>query len=198
LNIYYIPASAMLTGEDIETIHVDIVRAVRAAISIPLAVKLGPFHSALPNLAGRLEQAGANGLVLFNRFYQPDIDVATRTLRPVVTLSRSEDLLLPLRWIAILRGQVKTSLALTGGVHTPDDVLKALLAGADVAQVCSLLLRQGIGALRGLLDGLERRLDEWGVESVDSVRGRLSLGLQVDPAEFERAAYVRMLRSFGD
>jgi dihydroorotate dehydrogenase (fumarate) len=197
LNIYYIPTTAILTGEDVETIYADIVRTVRASITIPLAVKLSPFFSALPNVAARLEQAGANALVLFNRFYQPDIQVASQELRPVLSLSRSDDVLLPLRWISILHRQVGMSLALTGGVHTPDDVLKALLAGADVAQVCSLLLQHGTGALQGLLDGLARRMDELALDSVAALRGKLSLQAQVDPAAFERASYVRMLQSFG-
>ena len=197
LNIYYIPTTDMLMGMDVETIYVDIVAAVRNSIKIPLAVKLSPFFSAIPNVAMQLDQAGADALVLFNRFYQPDIDVPSQEVRPVLSLSRSEDMLLPLRWIAILYGQVGTSLALTSGVHSADDVLKAILAGADVAHVCSFLLQHGTGALKTLLDDLTRRMDELGMDSIESLRGRLSLQSHVEPAAFERASYVKVLQSFG-
>jgi dihydroorotate dehydrogenase (fumarate) len=196
LNIYFIPTTDTLMGMDIETVYVDILRAVKKSVTIPVAVKLSPFFSAIPNMAMQLDQAGAAGLVLFNRFYQPDIDVPSQQVRSVLNLSQPEDMLLPLRWIAILHGQVDCSLALTSGVHSPDDVLKAVLAGADVAQVCSVLLKEGMAGLRQLVDGLANRMDELGIDSLESMRGKLSLQSHVEPAVFERASYIKLLQSF--
>jgi len=147
-------------------------------------------------MAMQLDQAGAGGLVLFNRFYQPDIDVPSQQIRSVLSLSNPEDILLPLRWIAILHGQVDCSLALTSGVNTADDVLKAVLAGADVAQVASALLREGMGKLRQIVRDLETRMDELEMESIAAIRGKLSLQSHVEPAAFERSSYIKLLQSF--
>jgi dihydroorotate dehydrogenase (fumarate) len=196
LNIYFIPTTDTLMGMDIETVYVDILRTVRKSIKIPVAVKLSPFFSAIPNMAMQLDQAGADALVLFNRFYQPDIDVSSQQIRSVLSLSRPEDILLPLRWVAILHGQVDCSLALTSGVHSADDALKAILAGANIAQVCSVLLRDGMGRLREIVRGLETRMDQLGLDSVDTVRGTLSLQSHIEPAAFERASYIKLLQSF--
>jgi dihydroorotate dehydrogenase (fumarate) len=196
LNIYFIPTTDTLMGMDIETVYVDILRAVKKSVKIPVAVKLSPFFSAIPNMAMQLDQAGASALVLFNRFYQPDIDVPSQQIRSVLSLSRSEDILLPLRWIAILHGQVECGLALTGGVNSADDVLKAVLAGADVAQVASVLLREGMGKLRQIVRDLETRMDELGMESITAIRGKLSLQSHVEPAAFERSSYIKLLQSF--
>jgi len=197
LNLYFIPTTDTLMGLDIETAYFDVLRAVKRMVKIPVAVKLNPFFSAIPSVASQLDGLGADALVLFNRFYQPDVDVATQQIRPVLTLSRPEDILLPLRWIAILHGQVDCSLALTGGVHSADDALKAILVGASVAQVCSVLLKGGVGKLSEIVRSLGARMDELGLESVDAIRGRLSLKSYVEPAAFERSSYIKLLQSFG-
>jgi dihydroorotate dehydrogenase (fumarate) len=196
LNIYFIPTTDILMGMDIEAVYVDVLRAVKKSVTMPVAVKLSPFFSAIPNMAMQFDQAGASALVLFNRFYQPDIDVASQQVNSVLNLSHPDDILLPLRWIAILHGQVNCSLALTSGVHSPDDILKAILAGADVAQVCSVLLKEGVGALRRLTDGLAARMDELEIDSVQAIRGELSLQKHVEPAAFERSSYIKLLQSF--
>ena len=197
LNIYFIPTTDTLMGLDIETSYFDVLRAVKRSVKIPVSVKLSPFFSAIPSVASQLDGLGANALVLFNRFYQPDVDVAMQQIRPVLTLSRAEDILLPLRWIAILHGQVDCSLALTGGVHSADDALKAILVGANVANVCSVLLQGGVGKLGEIVRALGTRMDELGMQSIESIRGRLSLQSYVEPAAFERASYIKLLQSFG-
>ena len=197
LNIYFIPTTDTLFGLDVETLYLDILASVTEQVNIPVAVKLSPFFSALPNFVTRLDEAGADALVLFNRFYQPNIDVEQKKVSPNLALSRSEDLLLPLRWIAILYGQVECSLALTTGVHTSKDVVKALLAGADVANVCSVLLREGIDRLKSLLEETDALLDILGMESVSSIRGTLSLQNYAEPAAFERASYIKLLQGYG-
>jgi dihydroorotate dehydrogenase (fumarate) len=196
LNIYFIPTTDTLFGLDIETLYLDILTSVVDLVNIPVAVKLSPFFSALPNFVTRLDEAGADALVLFNRFYQPNINVDEKKVVPNITLSRSDDLLLPLRWIAILFGQVECSMALTSGVHTAKDVLKAILAGADVANVCSLLLREGIDRLSDLLKETDELLDALGMESVSGIRGSLSLENYAEPAAFERASYIKLLQSY--
>jgi dihydroorotate dehydrogenase (fumarate) len=145
----------------------------------------------------RRVDAGADGLVLFNRFYQPDIDIKTRQLIPRLSLSREEEILLPLRWIAILHGLMDVSLALTTGVHSPANALKAILAGADIAQVCSILLSKGIPFLSELIQGFEQELDAQGVNALAEIRGSLSLLGQVEPTAYERAGYVKLLQSYG-
>lgn len=197
LNFYFIPTTDTLMGMDVETVYFDILRTVKQKVKIPVAIKLSPFFSAIPNMATRLDEAGADAIVLFNRFYQPDIDVATQQIHPALTLSRPEDILLPLRWVAILHGQVHCSLALTGGVHSADGVLKAVMAGADVASVCSVLLREGVDKLGVLLRDVEQRMDELGIESIDAVRGKLSLQTYVEPSAFERSSYINLLQNFG-
>jgi dihydroorotate dehydrogenase (fumarate) len=197
LNIYLIPTTSRLFGLDIETLYIDIVRSVRKQVDIPLTIKLSPFFSALPNFADRASDSGANGLVLFNRFYQPDIDVETEDVVPNLTLSTSADMLLPLRWIAILYGEVDASLALSSGVHSSDDVLKAVMAGASVAHVCSVLLQEGIDKITDLVRGLDQRMDEKGIHSIADVRGKLSLQSYVEPWAFERASYLKLLNSYG-
>jgi dihydroorotate dehydrogenase (fumarate) len=196
LNIYFIPTTDTLFGLDIETLYLDILASVVDLVNIPVAVKLSPFFSALPNFATRLDEAGADALVLFNRFYQPNINVEDKKVVPDLALSRSEDLLLPLRWVAILFGQVECSVALTSGVHTSKDVIKAILAGADVANVCSVLLREGIDRLSRLLKETNELLDILGMDSVSSIRGSLSLENYAEPAAFERASYIKLLQSY--
>ena len=171
------------------------VRAVRRATSLPLAVKLSPYFSALANMAGQLVEAGADGLVLFNRFYQPDLDVEAMEVLPALELSSSVELRLPLRWIAILHRRDRVSLAASTGVHTAVDVVKVLLAGADVAMMTSALLRNGPDHLRPLETQVRDWMDRHGFETLDQLRGRLSQRSVPDPGAFERANYIKTLAS---
>ncbi len=195
LNVYYISSSPGQSGSEVEWGYLDIVRAVRQAVGIPLAVKLSPYFSSLVNLASQLVGAGANGLVLFNRFYQPDLDIEKLEVVPTLELSTSAELRLPLRWVAILHRRHGISLAASTGVHTPVDVVKVLLAGADVAMMTSALLRQGPDHLSHVQTHLGDWLDRHGHESVAAIRGRLSQRAVRDPAAFERANYLRILAS---
>ena len=195
LNIYYVSSRPGLSASDVEWHYLDVVRSVRRAIGIPLAVKLSPYFSSLANLAGQLVEAGANGLVLFNRFYQPDLDIEAMQVRPALALSSSTELGLPLRWVAILHRRHRVSLAASTGVHTCEDVLKVLLAGAEVAMLASALLRHGPDHLRPLATGLRDWMDGHGYETLDQLRGRLSQRSVPDPAAFERANYLKTLAS---
>ena len=194
-NIYSIPTDLDVPGVEIEQTYVDIVKAVKTAVSIPVAVKLSPFFSNMANIAKRLELEGANGLVLFNRFYQPDIDLDELEITPNVLLSTPQALRLPLTWIGILYGRIRASLAATSGVHGPEDVIKLLMVGADVTMLCSTLLRNGITHLRyieqGLLEWMERR--EY--ESVQQMKGSMSQLRCADPTAFERAQYMKAVKS---
>jgi dihydroorotate dehydrogenase (fumarate) len=197
LNIYFIPTTSRLFGLDVETLYLDILGSVKKQVNIPVAVKLSPFFTALPNFADRLADAGADALVLFNRFYQPDIDVGHEDVVPNLTLSTPADMRLPLRWVAILHGEIETSLALTGGVHSADDVLKAIMVGADVVNVCSVLLKEGIGKITELVEGVSKGLEEKGHRSIGDLKGNLSLQSYVEPWAFERASYLKLLQSYG-
>lgn len=196
LNVYYLATNPNLSGSEVEQIYVDILRDVKESISIPVAMKLNPYFSALSNMARRLVEAGADGLVLFNRFYQPDFDIENLEVVPHLLLSTSSELRLPLRWIAILYGRVEADLALTTGVHTVEDVLKGLMAGAQVTMMASELLRNGIGRLNDVLVDLERWLIEYEYESVKQLLGSLSQANCSEPAAFERANYMRVLSSY--
>ena len=196
LNIYYIPTDMDQSGTDVEKNYVEILNAVKSAISIPVAVKLSPFFSNFANMAKRLDQAGANGLVLFNRFYQPDIDLNTLEVAPNILLSTPMAMRLPLRWIAILHGQVNASLAATSGIHRASDVLKMLMVGADVAMVCSVLLRRGIDHLRTMENELAQWMQEHEYESVEQLQGSLSQQNCPDPSAYERAQYMRAISSY--
>ncbi len=193
LNIYIVAADADQTGAEVEAEYLRLVEAVRAAVHIPLAVKIGPFFSSMGNMATQLTEAGADGLVLFNRFYQPDIDLELLSVEPNLVLSTSDEMRLVLRWMAILYGRVGASLAATTGVHTVEDVVKLILAGADVTMLASALLRYGPELITSLLDGLSGWLDERGYESVNQARGSLSQLSSPDPKAFERANYMRTL-----
>jgi dihydroorotate dehydrogenase (fumarate) len=195
LNVYYVSSRPGLSGSDVEWHYLDVVRAVRRATGIPLAVKLSPYFSSLANMAGQLVEAGANGLVLFNRFYQPDLDIEAMEVLPALELSTSVELRLPLRWIAILHRRHRVSLAASTGVHTAVDVLKVLLAGADVAMMTSALLRNGPDHLRPLEIQVRDWMDGHGFETLDQVRGRLSQRSVPNPAAFERANYIKTLAS---
>jgi dihydroorotate dehydrogenase (fumarate) len=196
LNIYYIPTDPTLSGAEVEQTYLDILTMVKSLVTIPVAVKLSPFFSNLANMARRLDEAGADGLVLFNRFYQPDIDLDSLTVRPNVILSTPHALRLPLRWIAILYGRVRADLASTSGVHTAQDVVKMLMAGADVTMLCSVLLRHGVGHIRLIEQGLRQWMEEREYESVGQMRGSMSQIHCANPGEFERAQYVRAIHSF--
>jgi len=193
LNVYFVPTDPQATAVQVEQRYLDLVAAVREAVTVPLAVKLGPYFSSLPNLASRLVEVGADGLVLFNRFLQPDIDLETLQINPRLALSTSAELRLPLRWIAILRPQLPISLAASTGVQTSADVLKLILVGADVAMTTSALLRHGPAYLRTLVDGLSTWLEQRGYASITQARGTLNLRNCPDPAAFERANYVNMI-----
>jgi dihydroorotate dehydrogenase (fumarate) len=196
LNLYYLPVDLDLTSSQLEDNYLKLVSDVRAGISIPLAVKLAPFFTALPNFAKRLVEAGADGLVLFNRFYQPDLDLENLEVVPNLVLSNSDELRLPLRWIAILYGKVKADLALTSGVHTPEDAIKAIMAGANVAMSTSALLKRGSNAIQYILTGMEEWLVAHDYESIKQMRGSMSQGAVAEPAAFERANYMKVLNSF--
>ena len=196
LNLYRMPTDAGTTGERIERDAVETVRAVKSAVAIPVAVKLSPFYTAFANVAGALDRAGADGLVLFNRFYQPDIDPAELTTTRMLHLSDSSELRLRLHWIAILSGRVRASLAVTGGVHTALDVVKATMAGAHVTQTVSALLLRGPEHLRTLIADLEAWLDEHEWDSLARMRGNMNLARVPDPDAYERANYMLILQSW--
>jgi dihydroorotate dehydrogenase (fumarate) len=196
LNIYYIPTSLNLSGAEVEQTYVDIVQAVRAAVTIPVAVKLSPFFSNAANIAKRLDDAGANGLVLFNRFYQPDIDLEELAVKPSIILSTPQAMRLPMRWIAILFGRINADLAATSGIHTAGDVAKMLMAGADVTMLCSVLLAKGIGQIGAIERELSQWLEEHWYDSVHQMKGSMSQMRCPDPSSFERAQYMRALTSY--
>jgi dihydroorotate dehydrogenase (fumarate) len=196
LNIYYIPTDANMTGNDIEQSYLDVVKDVRNQVSIPVAVKLSPYFTSLANVAQRLDKIGVNGLVLFNRFYQPDINLDTLSVEPGVVLSSSDSLRLPLRWIAILHKKIKADLAATTGVHTSEDVLKLIMAGANVTMMCSALLRHGPKKIREVLTGVQQWMVEHEYESFNDMRGSMSHKSVADPSSFERANYMKALQSY--
>ena len=196
LNVYYIPTDPKLTAQDVEDRYVEVLKMVKSAVRIPVAMKLSPFFSSMANMAHRLDTAGANGLVLFNRFYQPDIDLETLEVQPNIILSTPQALRLPLRWIAVLYGRVKASLAATSGIHTAEDALKMLMAGADVTMLCSALLRHGPQRIGQILADLGRWMTDHEYSSVSQMKGSMSQKSVADPAAFERANYMRALNSF--
>jgi len=196
LNVFFVPSDPRLSGAEVERRYLEIVTAVTESVTIPVAVKVGPYFSSPGHMAGRLAAAGASGLVLFNRFYQPDIDPATLDLAPSLELSHRDEMRLPLLWIGVLAGQVEASLAATTGVDRPEDVVKYLLAGADVVMTTSALLRHGLGHMRVLVDGLAEWLAARGAASPDAIRGRLSHRNVREPEAYERANYIRVLQSF--
>jgi len=196
LNSYYVATDPKQTGAEIEARAVEIVKAVKAAVTIPVAVKISPFFSSVANMARRLDEAGADALVCFNRFYQPDIDVEALEAVPSLHLSDSSELLLRIRWLAILCGQIKADLAASGGVHTGLDAVKAVMAGASAVQVVSRLLEDGPQQLKVIIDGFRRWLEEHEYESAAQMRGSMSLQKSPDPAAFERGNYMKVLRSW--
>jgi dihydroorotate dehydrogenase (fumarate) len=196
LNVYFIPTDMNLTGAEVEQRYIDILEAVKAAVSIPVAVKLSPFFSNLANMAMRLDNAGADGLVLCNRFYQPDIDLENLEIKPQVLLSTPQAIRIPLRWIAILCGRIKADLAATSGIHTGEDVVKMLMVGASATMLCSVLLRRGIPHLRMVEQELIHWMEEHEYESVRQMQGSMCQYLCPNPTAFERAQYMRALISY--
>jgi dihydroorotate dehydrogenase (fumarate) len=196
LNVYHIPTDPKETGAEVEGTTIQILKSVKSAVTIPVAVKLSPFFSSMSHLAQQLDKAGADGLVLFNRFYQPDIDVEALEAVPSLHLSDSSELLLRIRWLAILYGRVRASLAVSGGVHTGLDAVKAAMAGASAVQVVSRLLEDGPQQLRVIVDGMRRWMEEHEYESLAQMRGSMSLQKSPDPAAFERGNYMKVLRSW--
>jgi dihydroorotate dehydrogenase (fumarate) len=196
LNVYAVPANPEESALDIEDRTVDMLRAVKTKVGIPVAVKLSPFYTSLPHFASRLQQAGADGLVLFNRFYQPDIDPENLDLARQLQLSHSDELPLRLQWVALLRDRVPTSLAVTGGVHEAVDAVKAIMAGADAIQMVSALLRRGPAYLRTIGDAFVRWLEEHEYSSLQEMKGSMSRASCPDPSVYERGNYMMMLQSW--
>jgi dihydroorotate dehydrogenase (fumarate) len=196
LNIYFVAANPKTEAAEVEKLYLDILAAVKENVQIPVALKLSPFFTSMANVARRVDGAGADALVLFNRFYQPDIDLENLEVERGLVLSTSEEMRLPLRWIAILYGRITASLALTSGIHTPQDVLKAVMAGSDVANVCSVLLKNGLGKIGELVDGVRFWMEEYEYESIRQMKGSLSQQAVAEPAAFERANYIRILQTY--
>jgi len=196
LNIYYLPTDPKISAATMERVYVQLVRDVCAAVKIPVALKLTPFFTSFPHVARRFVAAGAKGLVLFNRFYQPDFDLEAFEVLPTLELSTSQDLRLPLRWISILYGRIKADLALSRGVHTGQDVVKGVMAGANVVMIASELLAKGIGRMAEIEAELKRWMEEHEYESVTQMRGCMSQQAVAEPAAFERANYMKALSAF--
>jgi dihydroorotate dehydrogenase (fumarate) len=196
LNLYDLPSDPKQSGADVEHQQLDVIRQVQESIRIPIAVKLSPFYSSLPAFVTKLEHTGVAGVVMFNRLYQPDIDVETLSLKRSLQLSDHHELQLRLRWLAILSPQTRLSLACSGGVHDPIDVVKALMAGAHVTQVVSAVLERGPAIIAQLISGLTRFFEEHGYESVTQLRGNMNLARCPDPSGYERVNYIKLLASW--
>jgi dihydroorotate dehydrogenase (fumarate) len=196
LNIYHLATAPEVSGAEVEAMYIRLVENVTGSIRIPVAIKVSPYFSATANMCSRLAAAGAKGLVLFNRFYQPDIDLEHMEVIPNLVLSSQTELRQRLRWVAILHGIIEADLAVTGGVHTARDILKCVLVGADAAMMTSALLKFGIGHAMNVLIDLRERMDMQGFESIAQIKGSMSRKSVADPEAFERANYMRVLRSY--
>jgi len=196
LNVYYIPTDPGIGSAEVESRYIDVLKAVKSTVKIPVAMKLSPFFSAMANMARRLDEAGANGIVMFNRFYQPDIDLEELEITPNLHLSNSSEMRLPLRWIAILHGRLKASLAATTGIHTAEDVLKVVMAGADAAMLASALLKHGPQRIAEILSQMTRWMEEHEYVSVTQMKGSMSQRSVADPSSFERANYMKVLQAY--
>jgi dihydroorotate dehydrogenase (fumarate) len=196
LNIYNLCTNPDVTSSELEDRYLALVQAIRARITIPIAVKLSPFFTSLPNFARRLVEAGANGLVLFNRFYQPDLDLEELEVVPRLVLSSSQELRVPLRWIAILYGRVQADFALTSGVYTAEDVLKATMAGASATLIASALLKYGVEYASEILDGVQSWMEAKEYESISQMKGSMSQQSVAEPGVFERVNYMKVLSSY--
>jgi len=193
LNVYFLATDPGSTSQYVENVYLDILKAVKQNVTIPVAVKIGPYFSAIANMARRLDQAGADALVLFNRFYQPDIDLEKLVIAPNLLFSTPQEMRLPLRWMAILYGHVQLSLAATGGIHTAEDVIKMIMAGADVTMLCSVLLEGDISQVKEILKGVEQWMKEHKYVSIKEMQGCMSQKSCADPGAFERANYMKAL-----
>ena len=198
LNLYYLPADPELGSVELENTYLELIADVRAAVTIPLSVKLSPFTTSLPSFAKRCAAAGANGLVLFNRFYQPDFDLENLEVIHSLVLSTSEELRLPLRWISILYGKVDVDMALTSGVHTATDVIKSMMAGAKVTMLASELLKNGYGRVADMLATLQFWMEAHDYQSIQQMQGSMSQQSVKEPAAFERSNYMQVLGSYRD
>ena len=196
LNVYYLPTDAKQSGREVKNIYIDVLKAVKSKISIPVAMKIGYAFSALPAFAQKIEDNGADALVLFNRFYQPDINLEKLEVEQALSLSDSDEIRLPLRWIAVLRNQLKLSLGATSGVHTVEDVLKLTMAGADVTFMTSALLKYGPSHITKLRQELSRWMEDNEYESLNQMRGSMSMKNVSDPSAFMRANYIKILREY--
>ncbi len=196
LNIYYLSTNPKLTAGDVEQIYLDIIQAVKNTVSLPISVKVSPFFTSISNMAKRMADAGADGLVLFNRFYQPDIDIENLEVTPNLLLSTSQEMRLSLRWIAILFGKVSLDFAATTGIYSAEDVIKMLLAGANVTMLCSALLEHGAGHIEQVLKDLQNWMEAHEYKSIEDMRGSMSQKSCPEPAAFERANYLKELQSY--
>jgi dihydroorotate dehydrogenase (fumarate) len=197
LNVFFVPADVFERGHDVEQRYVDVLAAVKDVVNIPVAMKLSPYFSAIGNFVAELDRVGADGFVLFNRFYEPDIDIVTLRLRRDLELSTPAEIRLPLLWIAVLSGQINGSLAATMGVDSATEVIKYLLAGADAVMTTSALLRHGVRHMKTLLDGLIQWMDARDFDDIRDVRGLVSQQRIKDPTTFERANYIQILQASG-
>jgi dihydroorotate dehydrogenase (fumarate) len=196
LNVYFIPTDPDVVGSEVEAMYVELARDVCATVDIPVAIKLNPYVSSMANMARQLTEAGAKGLVMFNRFYEPDLDLERLEVVPRIQLSSSQELLLRLHWTAILHGRVPVDLGITGGVHTAEDVVKSMMVGARVAMMTSALLRHGAGYIKTVEADLVRWLEEHEYPSIELMQGSMSYLSVAEPAAFERANYMRVLKSW--
>jgi dihydroorotate dehydrogenase (fumarate) len=197
LNVYLLPTNLDVSGSEIESVYTNILAAVKACVKIPVAMKLSPFFSSIPNMARKLDRMDADALVLFNRFYQPDLNLEKLEVEPKVNLSRPGSMLMSLRWIAILFGHIKASLAASGGIHTAEDVLKSIMAGADVTQMAAALLQNGPEHIGKVLKGMEAWMTEHEYKSLEEMKGSMSHKSVAEPAAFERANYMKALSGYG-
>jgi dihydroorotate dehydrogenase (fumarate) len=196
LNAYYIPANLHMDGREVEQRYLEVLKAVKAAVTVPVAMKLSPFFSATGNMARQFDEAGADALVLFNRFYQPDMDLEEMQVITDLKLSTPAEIRLPLLWIGVLHGRINASLGATTGVHSPVELIKYLLAGADAVMTTSGMLQQGIGFLTTLVDGLQDWMEAWGYDSVAQLKGSMSQVNCLNPGAFERANYIKILENY--
>ncbi len=196
LNIYYIPTDPHLTGTDIENIYMDDLKRVKSSVEIPVAIKLSPFFSNISYMVRKLDEAGADGFVLFNRFYQPDLNIENLEVEPKINLSSPEDVLLPLRWIGIFYGRLNASIAATSGIHSAEDVIKMIMAGADVTMMCSALLKNGITRIQDVIEKMINWMEIHDYESVVQMKGSMSQKSVAEPAAFERANYMKAINQY--
>lgn len=196
LNIYYIPTDPYLTGSDIENVYLDDLKRVKNSVKIPVAVKLSPFFSNISYMVRKLDEAGADGFVLFNRFYQPDLNIENLEVEPKINLSSSDDILLPLRWIGIFYGRLKASIAATSGIHRAEDVIKMIMAGADVTMMCSALLKNGITLIQDVIEGMVNWMETHDYDSVTQMKGSMCQKSIAEPAAFERANYMKAINQY--